>query len=137
MSRIQIQAAKLLENYRRNRSEQGTFEKYVGPIFGIGTALSFIFIPERERESSMKYFFILAMVYATTLYWSVRKTRRQVIDKNREIEKKNEIIIEQKRKVEEKQKEILDSIQYARRLQTSLLPRELYIEKKLNGLKKT
>ncbi len=38
----------------------------------------------------------------------------------------------QKRIIEEKQKEILDSIHYAKRIQTSLLPSEKYIDKNLN-----
>ncbi|MDX2171798.1 MAG: tetratricopeptide repeat protein [Bacteroidota bacterium] len=38
----------------------------------------------------------------------------------------------QKEIIEEKQKEILDSIRYAKRIQTSLMPSEKYIEKKLN-----
>jgi hypothetical protein len=48
---------------------------------------------------------------------------------NREIEQKKTII-------EEKQKEILDSIQYARRIQRSLLPGENYIQKELFRLNK-
>jgi len=122
------------ENLRRNRSEQSSFEKYIGLVFAGGFLLATFLIPEKHVESSMKYFFLAAMVFSILLYWSVRKTRRELIDKNREIEKKNEIIEEQKRSVEEKQKEIIESIQYARRIQNSLLPREVYIEKKLRNL---
>lgn len=49
--------------------------------------------------------------------------------------KKNKIISHQKELVEEKQKEILDSIRYAKRIQSSLLPTEKYIDKSLNRLK--
>ncbi|MEW6469213.1 MAG: tetratricopeptide repeat protein [Bacteroidota bacterium] len=48
----------------------------------------------------------------------------------------NEIISEQKLLVEEKQKEILDSIHYARRIQSSLLPSEKYMDKALKRLSK-
>lgn len=41
---------------------------------------------------------------------------------------------EQKRIIEEKQKEVMDSIRYAKRIQTSLLPTEKYIDKTLNRL---
>ncbi len=41
-------------------------------------------------------------------------------------------IIRQKQIIEEKQKEIIDSIYYARRIQTALLPSEKYITKELN-----
>jgi len=37
--------------------------------------------------------------------------------------------VAQKELLEEKQKEILDSIRYAKRIQTSLLPTERYLDK--------
>ena len=51
-------------------------------------------------------------------------------------QKANAIILEQKHLVDEKQKEILDSIHYAKRIQTALLPSEKYIDKRMNQLKK-
>jgi len=51
-------------------------------------------------------------------------------------QKQKRIIEEQKHLVEEKQKEILDSIHYAKRIQSSLMPHEKYIEKHLVRLKK-
>lgn len=45
-------------------------------------------------------------------------------------------IIKQKEIVEQKQKEIIDSIQYSKRIQQSLLPKEKYIEKVLKNRKK-
>lgn len=54
----------------------------------------------------------------------------------RQKRKDNFLITEQKLLVEEKQKEILDSIQYARRIQTSLMPSEKYVERNLSRLKK-
>lgn len=46
--------------------------------------------------------------------------------------RKQKLIIEEKnRQVEDKQKEILDSIHYAKRIQTSLMPSEKYLEAKL------
>ena len=53
----------------------------------------------------------------------------------RQKKKANEIIAQQKILVEEKQKEVLDSIQYAKRIQQSLLPTEKYIDKNLERLK--
>jgi uncharacterized protein YlzI (FlbEa/FlbD family) len=44
------------------------------------------------------------------------------------------LIEQQKYLVEEKQKEILDSIHYARRIQTALLPTERYVDKTLTRL---
>ena len=54
----------------------------------------------------------------------------------RQKKKANEIIAQQKILVEEKQKEVLASIEYAKRIQQSLLPTEKYIEKNLERLKK-
>jgi hypothetical protein len=45
-------------------------------------------------------------------------------------------VVAQKELLEEKQKEILDSIRYAKRIQTSLLPTETYIARVLKLLKK-
>jgi hypothetical protein len=38
--------------------------------------------------------------------------------------------------IEEKQKEIIDSIQYAKRIQSAMMPMEKYIDKNLKRLKK-
>ncbi len=51
--------------------------------------------------------------------------------------KKNKVIEAQKVLVEEKQKEIVDSIQYARRIQTALMPSEIYLTKVMGRLKKS
>jgi len=59
---------------------------------------------------------LLVIVFAAFIFKSLKTTRQQ------------------KHIIEEKQKEILDSIRYAKRIQTSLLPTEKYIE---NSLKKS
>ena len=76
--------------------------------------------------------FALMLVLALVLFRS-----------NRNKQKANELIAQQKSEVEiqkdiieEKQKEIIDSINYAKRIQKSLLPTEKYIDKSLNRLKK-
>ena len=51
-------------------------------------------------------------------------------------QKANKIIAIQKALVEEKQKELLDSIHYAKRIQQSLLPTEVYVQKSLTRLNK-
>ncbi|MDX2171799.1 MAG: tetratricopeptide repeat protein [Bacteroidota bacterium] len=58
--------------------------------------------------------FLLVVVFAFFIFRTLKITRNQ------------------KHIIEEKQKEILDSIRYAKRIQTSLLPTEKYIAKKLN-----
>lgn len=76
--------------------------------------------------------FLLMFVLAVVLFKS-----------NRNKQKTNELISAQKEKVESqkeiieiKQKEIIDSINYAGRIQKSLLPKEKYIDQTINRLKK-
>jgi tetratricopeptide (TPR) repeat protein len=54
----------------------------------------------------------------------------------RQKQKANALISEQKLLVEQKQKEVLDSIQYAKRIQVSLLPTEFYIGRSITRLHK-
>jgi ligand-binding sensor domain-containing protein len=53
-----------------------------------------------------------------------------------EIREQKQTVEEKNKHIEEKQKEILDSIRYARRIQTSLLPTEKYIERAIKRLDK-
>ncbi len=68
---------------------------------------------------------ILVIVFAVFAYRSFLQKQKA----NIEITKQKEII-------EVKQKEILDSIHYAKRIQTALLPSEKYLERNLNELNK-
>jgi len=54
---------------------------------------------------------------------------------SQQAKRQNEIISHQKELVEMKQKEIIDSINYAGRIQKSLLTPEAYINKILNKIK--
>jgi tetratricopeptide (TPR) repeat protein len=68
---------------------------------------------------------LLVVVFAIYVFRSLKVTnaRKHIIQQQKEI-------------VEEKQKEVLDSIHYARRIQRSILPTEVYITKTLQRLKK-
>ena len=66
---------------------------------------------------------VLVLVFAVFVFRSLQITNRQKL-----------VIEKQKHLVEEKQKEILDSIHYARRIQTALLPTEKFIDKTLKRL---
>jgi hypothetical protein len=50
------------------------------------------------------------------------------------IEKQKTLVDEAFAQLEEKNREVMDSIHYAKRIQTALLPNEKYIERKLNQL---
>lgn len=81
----------------------------------------------------------LALLLILAVYRSYRLKKKDNIiirAQKQEVELKNSIIEHQKAIVEEKQKEILDSIHYAKRIQTSLLPNEKYITRVLGRLKK-
>ncbi|HLP11758.1 MAG TPA: tetratricopeptide repeat protein [Flavobacteriales bacterium] len=63
------------------------------------------------------------IIVAFIVYRALRTARKQ-----------KTIIQEQKHLVDEKQKEIIDSIQYAKRIQTALLPHQKYIAKNIERL---
>lgn len=75
---------------------------------------------------------LLVIVFAAFVFKSLNTTRKQ----KQLIEIKNIETEEQKKIIEEKQKDILDSIHYAKRIQTSLLPTERYIAKVLKDNRK-
>jgi hypothetical protein len=68
---------------------------------------------------------LLVVVFAAFVFKSLNTTRKQ----KQLIELKNKETEEQKKVIEEKQKDILDSIHYAKRIQTSLMPTDKYIDK--------
>jgi hypothetical protein len=74
---------------------------------------------------------LLVIVFAGYVFKSLNITRKQ----KQLIELKNKETEEQKKVIEEKQKDILDSIRYAKRIQTSLMPTDKYIDKILCGKK--
>jgi tetratricopeptide (TPR) repeat protein len=61
---------------------------------------------------------ILVIIFAVYVFRTLRETRLQ------------------KKMIEEKQREIVDSITYARRIQSSLLPTDRYLDKNIERLKK-
>jgi tetratricopeptide (TPR) repeat protein len=85
---------------------------------------------EKEKKSQR---IILISVILGTLMISVFLI---VVMRNLKLTRKQKEIIEEKSKeVEEKNKDIMDSITYARRIQTSLLPTKKFLERKLGERK--
>jgi len=85
---------------------------------------------ERNRKQKLVTSFViggllLVLVFAGFVFRSLRITKKQKL-----------LIEQQKIIVEQHQKDIIDSIHYAKRIQTSILPTEKYIEKNINRLKK-
>lgn len=99
---------------------------------------------EKSRKQKVIITFVafgllLLLIFAAFVFRSLRVTRRQkdLINSQKElVEHQKKEVERQKNILEEKQKEIIDSITYARRIQRSLFPTELYLEKTLNRLKK-
>lgn len=89
---------------------------------------------EITAKRNQQYFLFgglaLVMVFAGFMYNRFRVTQKQ----KRIIEEQKELVEKQKLLVEEKQKEVMDSINYAKRIQTALLPSEKYIFRILSKL---
>jgi len=81
-----------------------------------------------QKEKERNYFVFGFLILSVLLIFIYKGYRNK--------QKANEIISFQKQLVEAKQKEIIDSIEYAKRIQLSLLPNEKYIEKNINRLNK-
>jgi tetratricopeptide (TPR) repeat protein len=80
----------------------------------------------------------LLVIFGGFMYNRFRVTRKQkiIIEQQKlEVEKQKTVVEDAHTALEEKNKEILDSIHYARRIQQSLLPKEKYIQRKLNEFK--
>ncbi len=71
---------------------------------------------------------LVLLIYVVISLKNKRKANRILESKNIEISRQKDI-------VDEKQKEIVDSINYAKRIQQSLMPTEKYIERNINKLK--
>lgn len=81
---------------------------------------------------SISFILLLLVVLSYFIYKSYRQKKRDhatIVSQKEEVERQKTII-------EVKQKEILDSIHYARRIQSSLLPSERYIERVLGRHRK-
>ena len=74
---------------------------------------------------------VLLVAFALVIFRSYKQKHKI----NTELEKKNILIEKQKELVEIKQKEILDSIHYAKKIQSSLLTSEKYIERNMAKLR--
>lgn len=97
---------------------------------------------EKSRKQKIILLFVLGslllvLVFAGFIFRSLRTTRKQktIIELQKDlVEKQKDEVEQQKILVEEKQRAIIDSINYARRIQRSLLPTEKYIDKNLKRM---
>ncbi len=96
-----------------------------------------------KQQKIVTYFIIGGFLIVTFLAFFIfkglkkqRKANKIISLQKLEVERQKTAVEEQKQRVEEHQKEILDSIHYAKRIQTALLPNEKYIKRKINELNK-
>ena len=89
-----------------------------------------------KQQKIVTYFIIGGLLIVSGLAFFIFKGLKNQRKANKIISLQKKEVEHQKQKVEEHQKEILDSIHYAKRIQTALLPHEKYIERKLNNLNK-
>lgn len=91
---------------------------------------------EANRQKTMFRNFFLVFILFTIVFVGILINRNKIKQRaNKQLEEKNALIEHQKNLVEQKQKEVMDSIQYARRIQQSLLPNDKYIARVLSQLK--
>ena len=128
MNWISALLKKQKEYYIRSWKERDNVERYGFVLFAIIILGAIVLVPESESKNLPIYLNLLTILFLALMFNRVKKAKREVIEKNKEIET-------QKRLVEEKQKDILDSIRYAKRIQTSLLPTDKYIDKILSRTK--
>ncbi|CAN5455350.1 hypothetical protein BH10BAC1_BH10BAC1_11170 [soil metagenome] len=131
---------KMKDSLRNEETQKATLTKQLQYDYEKKEAVAFaehkselknqeIIATEKNRKQKLITTFViigllLVLLFAGLIFRSLRITRKQ-----------KRLIELQKSIVEEHQKEIIDSIHYARRIQTSLLPTEKYIEKNINRLK--
>ncbi len=108
---------------------QYEFDKKEAAVKAANDKLSAVQTAEKNRQQIILVLvscvLLLVLIFSGFIFRALGITRKQ-----------KQLIEQQKHLVEEKQKEILDSIRYARRIQTALLPTEKYIEKTLMRLMK-
>lgn len=83
---------------------------------------------EKEKRNKIFFYVLLAGILFLLIFVF------QLYRSNKSKKKTNAIILQQRDDLNQKQKEIIDSIQYAKRIQESLLPQDSYIDKNLKRL---
>ena len=116
--------AKFKEDYLKRWNDSDSFEKFAGIGFSLFVIIIAIFIPDEEQQKYSKFITLFGIIMLVAMAERAKKAKKNVIEKNIEIEKQKHI-------VEEKNKEILDSIEYALRIQTAILPPQKIVKQYL------
>jgi serine phosphatase RsbU (regulator of sigma subunit) len=115
-----------LDDYIRRLKEYDTFEIFAGYGFTLLLLVTIFFFPEDVYKKFLKYYMMFGVILLVIMAERAKKAKRNIIEKN--------LIIEnQKKLVEEKNREILDSIEYALRIQTAILPPQKIVKQYLEN----
>ena len=85
---------------------------------------------EKTQRVALYGGLVLVIAFSGFVFNRFRVTQKQKVI----IEQQKVLVDEAFAQLEEKNKEVMDSIHYAKRIQTALMPNEKYIEKTLNKL---
>lgn len=96
--------------------------------------LKMVALEEKKRQqviiSSIVGILVVVIIFSLFLFSRFRITKRQ----KEVIEQQKSLVDSAYKSLHEKNKEVMDSINYAKRIQNSLLPSEKYIERNMNRL---
>lgn len=124
---LPVAATVLFDNFKT------CFYYFILTIIAIASAKLFFLYgkPYYPFNEANKYLgFLNTFMTATLIYLAVRMFKHENLNYSNEINEQRDII-------KEKNKDIVSSIQYAQRIQNSLLPTEVYIDKTLKRLNKS
>ncbi len=107
-------------------NESDSFEKIIGIGFALFVILIGIFVPDEQRHAYSKYINFFGIIILLIISERAKKAKKNITEQKR-------IIENQKHLVEEKNREILDSIEYALRIQTAILPPQKIVKKYLEN----
>jgi len=117
---------KFKEDYIKRLNESDNFEKFAGLGFALLAISIAVFVPDEQRQKYSKYIMMLGVIILAIMAERAKKAKKAISEKNK-------IIEHQKHLVEEKNREITDSIEYALRIQTAILPPQKIVKQYLEN----
>jgi tetratricopeptide (TPR) repeat protein len=115
----------------KNQQFKYEWEKREGELKSEQDKKDAITVEEKKRQRFVIYSVVFVLLFVLVVSVLLFRRFKVAQKQKRIIELKEEETRRQKHLVEEKQKEILDSIRYAQRIQSALLPNENYLNKNL------
>jgi len=117
---------KFKESFFKEWNESDNFEKIAGMGFALLVISIALFVPDEQRQKYSKDIMLMGVLILLIMAERAKKAKKDIV-------KKNKIIEHQKHLVEEKNREITDSIEYALRIQTAILPPQKIVKQYLEN----